>query len=102
MSLAPFAALEQRVNSVVFERLSNAIAAADGGPDFGVMFERPYADPFGPGVVDAEQCQCTAPMASVQSLHQGSALTVGGTRYRIERIEPDGTGGALVVLFPWA
>ena len=102
MSLAPFAAIEARVNRVVFERLSNAIAAADGGQQFGVLFERPYADPFGPGVVDAEQFQCTAPLASVQGLHQGHALTVGGVRYRIERIEPDGTGAALVILFPWA
>lgn len=101
MSLARFAAIEQRVNRVVFGRLSNAIAAADGGQPFGVMFERPYADPFGPGVVDAEQAQCIAPMASVQALHHGCALTVDGARYRIERIEPDGVGGALVILFPW-
>ena len=102
MSLAPFAAVEQRVNSVVFERLSNAIAAVDGGPDFGVIFEAAYADPYGQGVVDTQQSQCTAPMAHVKDLSQGSALTVGGTRYRIERIEPDGTGAALVVLYPWA
>lgn len=101
MSLAPFAAIEQRVNRVVFERLSNAVAQTDAGTPFGVMFERPYADPFGPGVVDAEQSQCVAPMAAVQDLHQGQALSVAGVRYRIERIEPDGTGAATIILFPW-
>lgn len=101
-TLAPFAALESRVNSAVFERLCNAVAALDGGPEFGVIFERPYSDPFGQSVVDAEQCQCTAPMAAVQALRQGSALTVSGVRYRVERVEPDGTGGALVILYPHA
>ncbi len=99
MSFAPFAAIEHRVNRVVFERLANAVAQVDGGEGFGVIFERPYASPFGQGVVDADQSQCVAPMAAVKDLAQGHALTVGGVRYTVERVEPDGTGAATVFMY---
>ena len=53
MSLAPFAALESRLNGAVQKRLANATAVYNGGAPFGVLFDRSPADPFGTGAVDA-------------------------------------------------
>jgi len=51
MNLAPFAALESRLNSAVQARLANATAVHLGGNPFGVLLDRTSADPFG-GAVD--------------------------------------------------
>lgn len=100
--MAPFAELEARVNRAVFQRLANAVAVVDGGQPFGVIFDREYATPFGAGVVDAAQSLATAPAAAVAGLTPGSVLSVGGTRYCVERIEPDGEGAVRIILYPQA
>lgn len=84
-----------------FSTAEFADLATIGGADVRVIFEQPYADPFGP-VVDSTQPQCWAPSASVQHAHQGTPVLVGGSAYTVERIEPDGTGISRITLYPSA
>ena len=73
--------------------------ASIGGADVQVIFEAPYADPFG-AVVDSTQPQCWAPSASVQHAPPGTAVAIGIKAYTVERIEPDGTGISRITLSP--
>lgn len=72
-----------------------------GGAEVRVIFEAPFADPFGPAV-DTTQPQCWAPTASVQHAHQGTAVVIGAAAYTVERIEPNGTGISRITLYPTA
>lgn len=78
-----------------------ATPAVIGGETVHVIFEQPFADPFG-AVVDATQPQCWAPSGSVAHVRQGTAVTINGTAYRVDRVEPDGTGISRLVLYPIA
>ena len=72
--------------------------ATIGGVMVSVIFEQPFADPFGP-VVDASQPQCWVPSAAVQHAHQGTVVVLNGETYEVERIEPNGTGISRITLF---
>lgn len=84
-----------------FSTAEFADLATIGGAQVRVIFEQPFADPFG-AVVDSTQPQCWAPSASVQHAHQGTPVLVGGNAYTVERIEPDGTGISRITLYPSA
>lgn len=84
--------------SAFFNTAEFATPATIGGVAVDVIFEQPFADPFG-AVVDAAQPQCWAPSASVQAARQGTAVVVGGVSYQVERIEPDGTGVSRITLY---
>ncbi|KQR55636.1 hypothetical protein [Acidovorax sp. Leaf160] len=99
MSLAPFAAIEARVNGVAFARLANAQVSIAGGPAFGGIFEDAYAT----GAVGAlgmasTQPVVVAPMALVPHESVGMQLVVNGTSYVIGAAEPDGAGAMRLLL----
>lgn len=96
MSLAPFANLEQRLNRAVLGRLANAVAVV-GGVDVPVLFERPYAGPFG-GEVDAVAPACIGPLESLGDFERGDELVIDGATYVVQKPEPDGTGFVRLVL----
>ena len=76
-----------------------ATEATIGGAAVRVIFEQPYADPFG-AALDSSQPQCWVPSASVSNLRQGAAVVIGSSDYKVERIEPDGTGISRIVMYP--
>lgn len=90
MSLAPFAALEQRLNRAVLQRLPDAIAVI-GGEDVPVLFQNPFAAPFG-GAVDASAPECLGPVAKLGTLERGSSIVIDGVQYEVMRAEPNGAG----------
>lgn len=94
--LAPFAASEARANAAVLGRLCNAVAVV-GGVDVPVIFEKPYAGPFG-GEADAAAPECTGPVDGLGALERGDALSIGGVAYEVITAEPDGSGFIRVVL----
>lgn len=92
----PFAALEARANAAVLRRLCNAVAVVDG-VDVPVIYEKPYAAPFG-GEVDATAPECTGPADALGSLERGHPLSIGGVAYEVITAEPDGSGFVRLVL----
>lgn len=86
--LAPFFAVE-----------GFATEATIGGAAVRVIFEQPFADPFG-AALETTQPQCWAPSASVATVRQGAAVVIGSNAYKVERIEPDGTGISRIVMYP--
>ncbi|MGO4608421.1 hypothetical protein AB4142_18990 [Variovorax sp. 2RAF20] len=94
--LAPFAATEARANAAVLDRLCNAVAVV-GGVDVPVIFEKPYAEPFG-GEADAAAPECTGPADGLGALERGDALSIAGVVYEVITAEPDGSGFIRVVL----
>ena len=92
----PFAALEARANAAVLGRLCNAVAVVDG-VDVPVIFEKPYAAPFG-GEADAAAPECTGPAAGLGALERGDALSIGGVSYEVLTAEPDGLGLVRLIL----
>ncbi|MBB3642607.1 head-tail joining protein [Variovorax atrisoli] len=92
----PFADLEARVNSAVLDRLCNAVAVV-GGVDVPVIFEKPYAAPFG-GEADATAPECTGPSTGLGALERGDSLTIDGVAYEVITAEPDGAGFVRLVL----
>ena len=91
MAATPFAPLQQRLNSAVLRRLANAQAAVQGGPPVQVIFDQPYAAPFD-GRIDAAEPECTGASADLAGVQRGHTIDIGGTSYRVERAEPDGSG----------
>lgn len=78
-----------------------ATLATIDGESVRVIFEQPFADPFGPAV-DATQPQCWAPSDTVAQVRQGTNVTIDARAYRVDRVEPDGTGISRLVLYPIA
>jgi len=76
-----------------------AQAATIGGQSVRVIFEQPYAAPFG-SAVDGTQPTCWVPSADVVSLVPGAAIVIDGQAYTADRIEPDGTGLSRISLYP--
>lgn len=85
-----FAPLQQQANATVMAVLANAMAAI-GGRSVPVIFEQPYAAPFD-GRIDAAEPECTGASADLAGLQRGHTIAIGGTSYRVERAEPDGSG----------
>lgn len=98
MGLAPFAAIETRINAAVGARLSNAIATFNGGDEFGVIFDRlpvqtidGYAESVGP--------QAAFDIARAPGLVYGSVLVIDGVDYSVTGgLEPDRSGWVTVQL----
>lgn len=97
--VAPFAALESRVNNAVFARLANADVSIAGGPLFGGIFDDGYAA-GSVGIVGMATSapSVLAPSALVPAAPVGQAITVRGVAYVIASAEPDGTGATRLVL----
>ncbi len=93
MSLAPFAALEARVNSAVFARLPNAEVSIDGAPAFGGIFDDGAAvgSVGSLGMADTRP-SVLVPGAQVPVAPVGLGAVVNGVAYVIGAVEPDGVG----------
>lgn len=98
MTLAPFAALESRLNGAVQKRLANATAVHNGGDPFGVLFDRTPADPFGSGAVDATRYDASFVAASAPGLKEGSELEINGIAYIVDTGPQPDAGGWVTVL----
>jgi hypothetical protein len=100
---APFAALDQRVNSAVERALSNAVASHAGGPEFGVQFGREAVQVFGGDAVDAAQLTVGFIASRAPGLTEGGVLTVDGVPHRVTGdVQPDETGWLTVRVYPVA
>lgn len=103
MTLAPFAALESRMNSAVQRRLANATAVHNGGAPFGVLFDRSPADPFGAGTVDSARYDVAFVAANAPGLAEGAEMTINGTVYIVATgVQPDAGGWVNLSVYPKA
>ena len=103
MTLAPFAALESRLNGAVQKRLANATAVHNGGASFGVLFDRAPADPFGNGAVDSAACTVAFCVANAPGLAEGSTLVIDGAAYVVASgVQPDAGGWVTLSVYPKA
>lgn len=101
MAIAPFAALESRVNRAVSQRLANAVAVYQGGVPFGVLFDRAGADPMGAGEFDAASHSCSFCIANAPGLCEGAELDIDGVTYRVAGgVQPDAGGWVSVSIYP--
>ena len=101
MTLAPFAALESRVNRAVQSRLANAVAVYQGGEPFGVLFGRAGADPMGGGEFDAASHTCSFCIANAPGLCEGSELVIDGLAYQVGgSVQPDAGGWVNLAIYP--
>ncbi len=99
MSLAPFAALEARVNNAVFARLANAEVSIDGGSAIGGIFDDGYAlGAVGPLGMGSSQPSVAVPSSQVPAQPVGKAITVNGVAYLVAAVEPDGVGSVHLLL----
>ncbi len=102
MTLAPFAALEARVNRAVQSRLANATATYQGSMPFGVLFERTAADPFS-GAVDAAEMTVAYCVANTPGIQEGSELVIDGAAYTVTgQVQPDVGGWVVLSVYPAA
>lgn len=100
MSLAPFAALESRLNSAVQKRLANATAVYNGGDPFGVLFDRATAEPFGPAV-DVAALTVAYCVANTPGVREGSDLVIGGVVHKVSGpVQPDAGGWVSLTVYP--
>lgn len=95
MSLAPFAALEARVNNAVLLRLANATAVYQGGDPFPILLDREQTEAFGGGggVVDAPSITVSFDTANTPGLAEGSELVIGGVVHAVvQGVQADASG----------
>lgn len=90
-----FAALEQRVNTAVVARVSNAEAAIGTASPVPVIFDKPYLAGLG-GFAESSVPQCSGKSDDLASAVQGTAITITASGiavgYRVTEHQPDGTG----------
>lgn len=98
-----FADLEARVNAACARYLANAVASYNGGPEFGVLFERGVSDaPFGE-VVDAATHQASYQASHTPGISAGHELLIDGTAYTVSGpVQPDSSGWLDLTLYPTA
>lgn len=93
MAIAPFAALESRVNSAVFARLSNAAVSVNGAQAVGGIFDDGAAvGAAGPLGMATSQPSVMVPSATVPADVAGLQASVNGVLYLVAASEPDGAG----------
>lgn len=97
MARDPFARIEERINSTVARRLSNAVAVWHGGPEFGVIFERAPHDAL--GLVAASAVTCRLEVANTPGIGQGSVLQINQVSWVVaEPVQADHSGWATLML----
>lgn len=95
-SLAPFAGVEQFINTSVIGMLANATATWRGGEPFAVIFDSKPHDGLGVGQFEPS---CSLPLASVPGLEEGDVLVISGQEWTvIEPVVADSSGWATVLL----
>lgn len=85
MSLAPFAALETRMNRAVEARLANATATYQGGEPFGVLLDKAATEDYGgSGRVDAPEITVSFNLAAhAPGLAEGGELVIDGVPHTV-------------------
>lgn len=101
--LNPFAQVDALINQSVSQSLANAVASYNGGPEFGVLFERGVSDaPFGE-VVDAATHQASYQASHTPGISAGHELLIDGTAYTVSGpVQPDSSGWLDLTLYPTA
>lgn len=95
-SLAPFAGVEQLINTSVLGVLANATATWLGGMPFAVIFDSKPHDGLGVGQFEPS---CSLPLASAPGLEEGGVLVINGQEWEvIEPVVADSSGWATVLL----
>lgn len=95
---APFAALQDRVNSALDRHLTNALAEVEGvGDPIPVEFDEPYVPSFD-GQTDAQAPECWGPLVALSGLERGDSLRIDGRPFEVLRAKPDGTGRVHLIL----
>lgn len=98
---APFASIESMINTGVTATLTNAVATFNGGPAFGVVFDRASSEAFDSGAMTGARFTASFCAASAHGLVEGSSLTVNTVAYRVASgVEPDAGGWVTVDLIP--
>jgi hypothetical protein len=95
-SRAPFADIESMVDAGVIGHLANAIATV-GGVDVPVIFDTPFAQPFG-GQIDASAPECSGAAELLANVERGDTIVLRGRSYEVVTAEPDGAGFIRLVL----
>lgn len=99
MTIAPFAALEDRVNRAVQHRIANATATYQGGEAFGVIYDRAGADPYD-GAVDAAALSVAYCVANTPGVREGSELVIDGVRHTVAGpVQPDAGGWVVLKVY---
>ena len=94
---APFERLEQRLNSAVITRLSNAVGTLNGAEVVGMFDNSYHAGDIGIGMASTQPAFTTL-TAHVTGEAVGQLLVIHGTSYYVAAHEPDGTGMSLLLL----
>lgn len=95
-SLAPFAGVEQLINTSALGVLANATATWLGGVPFAVIFDSKPHDGLGVGQFEPS---CSLPLASAPGLEEGGVLVIDGQEWTvIEPVVTDSSGWATVLL----
>lgn len=74
------------------------ITATANGGDLNVVYDNQYADALGTEQRDPVVRCSSADAERLGLTKKGAILTVAGTRYRVRRHEPDGTGMSRLIL----
>lgn len=90
----PFAALEQSVNGVVVDNLSNKTLIIDSVSVDGI-FDDTYIEA---GFVESSNPMFTAKSDDMPSVAQGHKAVDGAKQYEIVSVQPDGTGMTTIEL----
>lgn len=94
MSLAPFAAIEQRIAAVTSARLANVVVATDCGRAFMAEFDLTDVDPIAPPSIIGD-AQITY-LATAAVLHPGDTVWINEQPYRVAS-DPMRDGALLTV-----
>ena len=102
-AVAPFAALEARVNRSVADRLSNVFVTyslAGAAYIFGALLNQSGDDPFD-GAVDATARSLTFDSVNTPALAKGSELVIDGITYVVSSgVQPDASGWVNLTVYP--
>ena len=81
-------------------QMLGAVTVSSDGGDFYGIFDIGYADSLSAPVVEGAEPRLAIRTSdlTLARVRKGQYLSVSATRYRIVRIEPDGTGMSTVVL----
>lgn len=97
-----FSALEARVNAACTQHLANATANYNGGPAFGVLFDRAAADPFS-GAVDSSTMTVAYDIAKTPGVQEGSEMLINDLPHIVKGpVQPDASGWVVLSVYPKA
>jgi hypothetical protein len=94
--VAPFAAIEARINAAAFAHVANATADFGAGLTVDGIFDNGYAEAF--GLVGGSKPSITLPLAAVASVVEGASVSINAVSYTVATIENDGAGARVMHL----